>query len=67
MGIMNGRIADRGIMTHLAELGPLNALLLDLKKQKLGYAFEAITDERLEECSKAVAKIMQCRKPGLMR
>jgi hypothetical protein len=55
------------MMTHLAELGPLNRLMLDLKKQKLGIASEEITMERLEECNKALAKIMQCRSRGLMR
>lgn len=64
---MTARISERGIMTHLEEVGPLTSLLIDLKKQQLGYDFAPITMERLEECSKAIAKIMQCRKPGLMR
>jgi hypothetical protein len=62
-----GRVADRGIMTHLFELGPLTALMLDLRKQSLGKPFNPITVERLDECSKSIQKIMQCRQKGLYK
>ena len=64
---MNERIADLGQMTHWAELGPLTQLMLDLRKQALGREFNPITEERLEECSKALNKIMQCREKGLWK
>jgi len=64
---MSTRIADRGIMTHWHELGPLTRLMLDLRKQSLGKTFDPITPERLDECSKAINQIMQCRKQGLFK
>jgi hypothetical protein len=64
---MSTRIAERGIMTHLAELEPLTKLMIDLRKQLLGHPFDPINDERLDECSKAIAKIMQCRTKGLWK
>jgi len=54
-------------MTHLFELGPLTALMLDLRKQSLGKPFNPITVERLDECSKSIQKIMQCRQKGLYK
>jgi hypothetical protein len=54
-------------MTHLVELGPLTKLMLDLRKQSLGKEFDPITPERLDECSKALNQIMQCRKKGLWK
>jgi len=64
---MSQRSADLGIMTHGEELWPLNKLMLDLRKQLLGLSFEPITPERLDECSQALQKIMQCRKRVLFK
>lgn len=64
---MNSRVAERGIMTHWHEVGVLNQLLLDLRKQLLGYEFSPITQERLDECCNAISKIMQCREKGLWK
>jgi hypothetical protein len=64
---MNLRMPDRGEMTHLVELGPLTKLMLDLRKQSLGREFDPITPERLDECSKAIHQIMQCRHRGLCK
>ena len=64
---MSERIANRGQMTHWHEIRCLNELLLDLRKQSLGYDFNPVTPERLDECCKAVSKIMQCREKGLWK
>lgn len=64
---MSDRTSDYGEMTHFQEIGCLTKLMLDLKKQKLGYTFDEISEERLEECSKAIHNIMQCRKKGLFK
>lgn len=64
---MNRRVADIGEMTHLVELGPITKLMLDLRKQSLGKEFDPITPERLDECSKAIHQIMQCRHRGLYK
>jgi len=61
------RIADRGIMTHLVELGPLSTLVLELKKKLLGKQHREITMQDLDECTKAIHKIMQCRHKGLYK
>lgn len=54
-------------MTHMEECGLLTALLIDLKKRELGREHTAITMERLDEASKAVGKLQQCRKQALFR
>lgn len=61
------RIADRGIMTHWAEVGPLNNLVLQTKMKLLNLPHEPVTMEQLDECTKAISKIMQCRKQGLYK
>lgn len=59
---MSNRSADLGEMKHAEDCMVLNRLILDLKKQKLGIDDgEPITMERLNECSKALHNIQQCR------
>lgn len=55
------------IMTHAEECGTLTGLIIDLKKRELGYEYKPITMARLDEASKAIGKIQQCRKQGLYR
>lgn len=54
-------------MTHSEECGVLTSLLIDLKKREMGLEYTAITTERLDEASKAVGKIQQCRRQALFR
>jgi hypothetical protein len=54
-------------MTHAVELEPLTRLMLDLKKQALGYSFTPITMDRLDECARAIQQISRCRKQGLYK
>lgn len=54
-------------MTHMEECGVLTSLLIDLKKRELGREHVPITMERLDEASRAVGKIQQCRKQALFR
>ena len=58
---------DGKVMAHAEECSVLTTLLIDLKKRELGREFEPITMERLEEASKFVSKIQQCRKQVLFR
>ena len=55
------------IMTHMEECRVLTGLIIDLKKRELGREHEPITMERLNEATKAVGTIQQCRKQGLYR
>lgn len=65
---MSQRIADRGIMTHIQECGVLDTLIIDLKLREMGREpREPITLERLDEATKAIGKIQQCRKQGLYK
>ena len=74
-GINGGRItvnnmkrsADKGIMTHLLEVGPLTKLIFDLRKQALGYESDPITCDRLNECDKCLQQIMRCKTQGLYK
>ena len=61
------RIADRGLMTHLMELGPLSNLVLQLKKKFLNKPHVPVTMRQLDECTEAIQKIMQCRHRGLYK
>ena len=58
---------DGKTMTHMEECGVLTSLLIDLKKRELGREHVPITMERLDEASRAVGKIQQCRKQALFR
>lgn len=58
---------DGKMMAHSEECRILTRLLIDLKKKDLGREHAAITMERLDEASKAVGSIQQCRKQGLYR
>lgn len=62
------RIADRGEMTHVIECGHLVRLVIDLKLQLLGREMrDPITMERLDEATKHIGKIQQCRRNGLCK
>lgn len=62
------RVADRGYMKHDQEIGFLTSLLIDLKLIELGReARTPITMERLEEATRHVSALMQCRKQGLYK
>jgi len=58
---------DGKIMTHMEECGVLIGLIIDLKKRELGREHSLITMERLDEASKQIGKIQQCRKQALFR
>jgi hypothetical protein len=58
---------DGKIMTHSEECSLLTTLIIDLKKRELGRQYEPITMARLEEASKAIGKIQQCRKQAFFR
>ena len=45
----------------------LTRLIIDLKKKEMGREHQPITMERLEEATKAIGKLQQCRKRGLFR
>lgn len=59
------RINDHSVMTHLMEVGVLTTLIIDLKKRELGREHTPITMERLDEATKAIGQIQQCRRKGL--
>lgn len=63
----DARIGERGMMAHWMEVGPLNTLVLRAKLRELGRPHEPITMELLEECTKSIGTIMQCRKPAVFR
>lgn len=54
-------------MTHSEECWVLNGLIIDLRKKMLDREHEPITEDRLNEASKAIAKIQQCRKQAIFR
>lgn len=54
-------------MTHAQECSVITSLLIDLKKRELGHEYAPITMGRLDEASKAVGLIQQCRKQALFR
>lgn len=58
---------DGKTITHMEECSLLTALLIDLKKRELGREHAQITMERLDEASKAIGIIQQCRKQVLFR
>jgi hypothetical protein len=51
----------------MEECSMLTGLIIDLKKRELGLDHQMITMERLDEASKAIGKLQQCRKQGLFR
>lgn len=58
------RIADDlGSPNHDEAMQFFNQLLIDLKKQLLGYEHDEITMDRLNEGTKHVADIQNCRSP----
>lgn len=54
-------------MTHSEECGFLTSLIIDLKKRELGHAYTPIPMARLEEASRMIGKIQQCRTQALFR
>jgi len=54
-------------MTHAEECSMLTWLIIDLKKRQLAREHQPITMERLDEATKAIVKLQQCRKQGLFR
>lgn len=54
-------------MAHLEECRVLTSLIIDLKKRELGHEHEPITMERLQEATKQIGNIQQCRKQVLFR
>jgi hypothetical protein len=52
---------------HNEEIAFFTRLLIDLKKREVGHAYEAITMERLEEGTRHVQTLFQCKKKGLFR
>lgn len=58
---------DGKTMTHIEECGILNSLLIDIRKQLLGYEHNPITNARLDDCSKALGRIQQCRQQALFK
>lgn len=58
---------DGKMMTHSEECCVLTGLIIDLKKRELGREHEPITMERLDEATKAIGAIQQCRKQVLFR
>jgi hypothetical protein len=62
---MADRIADDpGVPNHPEAAAYFNALILDLKKQLLGYPHDAVTMERLEEGTEHVGELAECRRPA---
>jgi hypothetical protein len=58
------RIADDpGIPRHATEAYYFNQLLMDLKKQLLGYPYDPITMERLDQGTRYVLNLDVCREP----
>ena len=63
---MSNRIAPRDPMAHVIEMDYFNALIVDLKLKELGKPMlRAIDMERLEEGTKHIRTLMQCRKKML--
>jgi len=61
------RIADdNGTPNHGEAADYFNQLILDLKKRLLGHEHEPITMERLNEGTKHVLELDQCRRPTRM-
>lgn len=59
--------ADRGLPKHGKEIGFLNDLIIDLKLQAIGRQVrEPVTMERLEEATKHIGALMQCREQTRM-
>ncbi len=58
---------DGKIMTHMEECRVLTGLIIDLMKRELGREYVPITMERLEEASKAIGTVQQCRKQAFFR
>lgn len=57
------RIAnDPGQPCHMAEADYFNKLIIDLKMQILGAPFEPVSMERLEEGTKHVLALDECRR-----
>lgn len=59
---MNGKV-----ITHSEECSTLTTLLVDLKKRELGREHAPITIARLDEATKAIGKIQQCRQQALFK
>lgn len=65
---MSQRIADRGYIKHDEEVGFFTSLLIDLKLREMGREpRQPITLERLDQATKHVRTVMQCRKQGLYK
>jgi hypothetical protein len=59
------RIADDiGVGNHDEAADYFSRLIIDLKKQLLGHDHDPITMERLNEGTKHVSSIMDCRRPS---
>lgn len=52
---------DPGIANHGEAIDFFNQLILDLKKKMHGFPHEEITAERLDQGTKHVGELMQCR------
>jgi hypothetical protein len=63
------RIGDnRGFIKHNDEISFFTDLIIDLKLQVLGREMrQPITMERLDQGTKHVGKLMQCRERGLCK
>jgi hypothetical protein len=55
---------DLGTSNHADAVKYFNRLLVDMKKWKLGYEHDPVTMERLEEGTKHVQELDQCRRPS---
>jgi hypothetical protein len=64
---MNRNPERHTIMTDMEKDSVLTDLIIDLKKREWGRDYKAITMERLNEASKAIEKLQQCRKQQLFR
>lgn len=58
---------DGKVMAHSEECRVINGLLIDLKKREFGHGHDPITVERLDEATKAIGLIQQCRKQALFK
>lgn len=52
---------------HGMQIACFTQLLIDLKKRELGHAYRPITIARLEECSRHVQTLFQCKKKMLFK
>ncbi len=60
----NSRIVDRRLPKHPAAISYVNALVIDLKKQLLGYPVEPLTMERLDEWTQVHCRsLSECTEP----